>query len=151
MEPETFHQGLPDPQALPPSPQQFPGVDPTGIDEWINSVVNSSSQTVQALLFFVGGLLFGVLCRKYLKFAMWGLLMTFVIVKWFEYQGVLTVDWSGVYALFGMGPSFDINGTSVGVFEWIRGNVVVFSAGLIGFLLGYRPIRRSRFKVKLGD
>lgn len=110
------------------------------IDGIISSILESSSRTVQALLFFCAFILIGALCKKYLRFILWGFLVTLILVKWLEYQNALSLNWPVFYQLIGLPASGNINTLFIRIFEWIKNNPINFMAGFIGFLIGYRPM-----------
>jgi len=112
---------------------------PSDVDSFVKEVFDSPSKTVQAFLYFGAGLLLGVICKRYLKYILWGVVVAFIVVKWLEYRHAITVNWPGLYTTIGLGPTPDIHAMSIRMFEWIKVNWINAIAITVGFLLGFKP------------
>ena len=111
------------------------------IDEWMSNLFDSSSKTVQALMFFTAFYFLGLLCRRYLRFVLWSVIFSFIVIKFLEFNHVITVDWRSFLSMFGLQDGFEIeiNVLFGQIFSWIQNNIIKFAAGIFGFLFGYKP------------
>lgn len=98
----------------------------------------SSATWLRAGVWFSTGFAVGYLFRKYFTFLVCAVISAIIMVKWLEYQHVLTIEWTSFKAMIGVDAAADINQNISAVFDWIKANILMFIAVVGGFLLGYR-------------
>ena len=98
----------------------------------------SSSEAVQAALYFGIAFAAGFFFKKYFKFLFGCLIVALIFVKVLEYNNLLHMDWSGVKNFAGMTEGATINSMISHQLEWIKAHVLLFVSGVVGFLIGYR-------------
>jgi uncharacterized membrane protein (Fun14 family) len=106
------------------------------LGSWLESIGIPYTLPVQAALCFGTGFAIGFLFKKFFKTFFFGFILAILLIKFLEYQNVLIIDWQAVYSMFGIAPGADTQAVIQGLFGWIKENIVVFLATLIGFLLG---------------
>ena len=98
----------------------------------------TSAEAIQAAMYF--GIFFGIgfVLKKYFKFLFGALIVMVVMVKVMEYNQLITVNWTALQTLVGMGQTGDFNSLMNASISWIKQNILVFVASVIGFLIGYK-------------
>ncbi len=107
-------------------------------DKWAKELGDSSSTAIQAALYFVLGFTIGFLFRKYLKVVLTCILLSLILVKVLEYNGVLEIDWDAVKTLFGFSPAAEWGAILDFYLAWIKARIVLVISGLVGFFIGYK-------------
>jgi uncharacterized membrane protein (Fun14 family) len=108
------------------------------LKKWSHDIGGSSAEAVHAALYFVLAFGAGFLLKKYFKYLISGFFLAVIMIKLLEYNSLLTINWSSVKAFSGINSTADIN-TSANLFiAWIKSNIFLFAASVIGLLLGYR-------------
>ena len=98
----------------------------------------SSSEAVQAAVYFGGAFAIGFLFKKYFKFIFGCLLVSLLLMKALEYNALLSIDWEGIRIFMGFQPGFDFNVLVNNSLEWVRQHILLFVASIVGFLIGYK-------------
>ncbi len=112
--------------------------DKIKIKEWAESIGGTSSEAVQAAVYFGGGFAVGFLFKKYFKFVFFCILTAILIVLVLEYNKVLDIDWEALNALLGFEPTADFGVVINTLFDWVKTNFLIFISALVGFLIGYK-------------
>jgi len=60
------------------------------------------------------------------------------LIKFLEFQKIISIDWSALRTMTGISSANDINTLTNNGIVWIKKNIFLFGATLIGLLLGYR-------------
>ncbi len=113
------------------------------LNKWSNEVGGSSpvAEAIQAGIYFCISFGIGYILKKHFKTIVLSLLLSALIVKGMEYGKLLTIDWNAIKNMFGASSAdskdFMTPMVNHGI-EWIKKNVIVSIASLIGFLLGSR-------------
>ena len=108
------------------------------LDEWLAKIGISNTLPVQAALCFGAGFAIGFLFKKHFKFLVGTLIVSLLLIKVFEYNQVLSVDWPGMKTLFGFEHHASANAIINEIFDWIKDNMIIFISSITGFLLGNR-------------
>jgi len=98
----------------------------------------NSSEAVQAALYFGIAFAAGFFFKKYFKFLFACLVVSLVLIKAFEYNNLLAIDWAGFKNFVGMTKGMGINAFISAQLAWIKAHVLLFVAAVVGFLIGYR-------------
>lgn len=98
----------------------------------------SSSEAVQAALYFGIAFAAGFFFKKYFKFIFGCFIVALIFVKVLEYNNLLHMDWSGVKNFVGLTEGATVNSMISHQLEWIKAHVLLFVAAVVGFLIGYR-------------
>ena len=112
--------------------------DKINIKEWAESVGGSSAEAVKAAIYFGVGFAVGFLFKKYFKFVFFCLLVSIILVLILEYNKILDIDWEALNVFLGFDPSADAGIMLNSLFDWIKTNIVIFVASVVGFLIGYK-------------
>jgi uncharacterized membrane protein (Fun14 family) len=112
--------------------------DKVNIKEWAENIGGTSSEAVQAAIYFGGGFAIGFLFRKYFKFVFFSLLTAIILILLLEYNKVLDIDWEALNVLLGFEPSADLGIVLNTSFDWIKNNLIIFISSVVGFLIGYK-------------
>ena len=108
------------------------------IKEWTEDIGGSSSQAVQAAVYFGIGFAVGFLFKKYFKFVFFTVLISMLVVLFLEYNKVLLIDWKALNLLLGFDPTTDLGILLNTSFTWIKANLIIFISCTVGFLIGYK-------------
>ena len=108
------------------------------LKKWSHDIGGSSAEAVHAALYFVLAFGTGFLLKKYFKYLISGFILAVVMIKLLEYNALLSIDWAAIKALTGIKSTADLNTLANTFIVWIKGNIFLFGAGVIGVLLGYR-------------
>ena len=108
------------------------------IKQWAEDIGGSSSEAVQAAIYFGMGFAVGFLFKKYFKFVFFTLLSAVILILILQYNQVLTIDWTALNVLLGFEPSADIGIILNSTFDWIKQNLITFVSCAVGFLIGYK-------------
>lgn len=108
------------------------------IKQWAEDIGGSSSQAVQAAIYFGIGFAIGFLFKKYFKFVFFMLLTAILFVLFLEYNKVLEIDWQALNVLLGFEPSADVGVVLNTAFDWVKQNLIIFVSSTVGFLIGYK-------------
>ncbi len=112
--------------------------DKINFEEWTKSFGDTSSDAVQVAIYFVSSFAVGFLFKKYLKFVIGCLIVSFLIIKGLEYHRILDIDWQAFNTLFGFEPNATF-GVMIGTWmEWIKMHLLIVISSLVGFLIGYK-------------
>ena len=108
------------------------------IKGWAEDVGGTSSEAVQAGIYFGVGFAIGFLFKKYFKFLLACLFASVVLILVLEYNKVLEIDWQAFNVLVGFEPNADIGVILNSIFDWIKENLLVSVSSIVGFLIGYK-------------
>ncbi|MCF7799720.1 FUN14 domain-containing protein [Candidatus Babeliales bacterium] len=106
------------------------------IKSWADSVGGSSSDAVQAAIYFGAGFATGFFLKKYFKFIFFSLLITVFIILFLQYNKVLLIDWQSFNKFFGVDPKADFGMVLDSFFDWAKANLLIVISSLVGFLVG---------------
>lgn len=108
------------------------------LKKWAQDVGGSSSEAVQAAVYFGLSLAIGYLFKKYFKFVFVCLLVAAFTIKALEFGQFLVIDWVAIKTTLGLSTATDFNTVLNMWFAWIRKNLLLFIASVVGFLVGYK-------------
>ncbi len=108
------------------------------LKHWSKKIGGSSAQAVLAAFYFIIAFGVGYFFRRHLKFMLASLIVSIIMLKVLEHNGFVKVDWASIYIMLGMGPSGDFGLLITNSFIWVKNNVIVFVAAMVGFLLGVK-------------
>ncbi len=108
------------------------------LKKWSHDIGGSSAEAVHAAMYFVVAFGIGFLLKKYFKYLISGIVIAFIAIKFLEYNKILTIDWSAIKAMTGIGSTADLNTVANASVAWVKKNIFLFGASVIGLLLGYR-------------
>lgn len=108
------------------------------LKKWSQDIGGSSAEAIHAALYFVLAFGLGFLLKKYFKYLISGAIIAVVAIKLLEYNKILTIDWSAVKAMTGVSSTADLNTFTNALIAWVKANIFLFGASVIGVLLGYR-------------
>lgn len=112
--------------------------DKINIKEWAEKIGGTSSEAVQAAIYFGVGFAVGFLFKKYFKFLFFSLAIAVVLVLVLQYNKVLDIDWEALNILMGFEPTADVGTMMNSLFDLIKANLLVFVSSVVGFLIGYK-------------
>ena len=112
------------------------------LSKWSNEIGGSSTvaEAIQAGVYFCVSFGIGYVFKKHFKAIIVGLLLSAIIIKGMEYYKLLEIDWNAVKNLLGISADKKdfITPMVNNLIEWVKNNVIVAVASLVGFLLGCR-------------
>ncbi|MBD3231945.1 hypothetical protein GF322_04790 [Candidatus Dependentiae bacterium] len=108
------------------------------IKEWAESIGGTSSEAVQASIYFGVGFAIGFLFKKYFKFLISCLLISIFLILILEYNKILEIDWQAFNVWIGFEPTADLGVILNSIFDWIKDNLLVSVSSTVGFLIGYK-------------
>lgn len=88
--------------------------------------------------FFAGGILFGFLCKRYLKDVITWFLVGLVLVILLDYVGIVSIKWETIQSVFGVSPAATVDGWLQASLAWARCNVLLVVSFVIGFTIGLK-------------
>jgi uncharacterized membrane protein (Fun14 family) len=108
------------------------------LKKWSEDIGGSSSEAVEAAMYF--GLCFctGFLFKKYCKIVITCLVFSVILIKVMEYNHLIGIDWNAMSAMFGLESATDFNSLLNLFFDWIKNHLLLFIASSVGFLVGYK-------------
>ena len=108
------------------------------LKKWSHDIGGSSAEAIHAAMYFLLAFGTGFILKKYFRQLLTGLVIAIIIIKVLEYNGALTVNWGVIRSATGIGSAADLNAVSNIFIAWVKNNIFLFGAGIIGLLLGYR-------------
>jgi len=104
------------------------------LEQWFGE----SSDAIQVALCFVSFFAIGFLLKKYLRFILMCLIVSFLIIKGLEHYAVLDIDWEALNTLLGFEPTSTLSTVANKFVIWVKSNVVITISSTLGFLVGYK-------------
>lgn len=108
------------------------------LKKWSEDIGGSSSEAVEAAMYFGLSFCTGFLFKKYCKVVITCLVFSAILIKVMEYNHFVAIDWNAVSAMFGLETATDFNSLLNLFFDWIKNHLLLFIASTIGFLVGYK-------------
>jgi len=108
------------------------------LKKWSEQIGGSSSEAIEAAVYFCLSFGVGFLFKKYFKFLFFSLLCAVIMIKVLEYNHFLTIDWTAIKEFLGIGGTVDTNQLINRGFDWIKAHLLLFIAVTVGFLVGYK-------------
>jgi uncharacterized membrane protein (Fun14 family) len=110
------------------------------LNKWSSEVGGNShvADAIQAGVYFCISFGIGYVLKRHFKTIILSLLLSALIIKGLEYNKLLELDWNAIKAMAGTSADkqdFVTPLVNKGI-EWVKTNVIVSVASLIGFLLG---------------
>ncbi|MFA5075123.1 MAG: FUN14 domain-containing protein [Candidatus Babeliales bacterium] len=106
------------------------------IKSWADSIGGSSSDAIQAAIYFGVGFGVGFFLKKYFKFLFFSVLVSVFIVLFLQYNRVLVIDWQAFNNLLGVDPNADFGMLLDSFFDWAKANLLIVISSSVGFLVG---------------
>ncbi len=88
--------------------------------------------------FFASGILFGFLCKRYLKDVITWLLVCLVLVILLDYVGIVSIKWETIQGVLGVSPAATVDAWLQSGFAWVKCNVIFVISFVIGFTIGIK-------------
>lgn len=109
------------------------------LKKWSEEIGGSSSQAVQAAVYFGLSFAIGFLFKKYFKFMFMCMVVSVFIILTLHYNNLVIIETAKIKALLGLGDTGgDMSVTINRFFDWIRDNLLLFIASIVGFFVGYK-------------
>lgn len=108
------------------------------LKKWSQDIGGSSAEAIHAALYFVLAFAIGFSLKKYFKFVVSGLFIALILIKFLEYNKIISIDFSALKAFTGIGSTADLNTLANTFIAWVKNNIFLFGAAVVGVLLGYR-------------
>jgi hypothetical protein len=108
------------------------------LKKWSEQIGGSSSEAIEAAVYFCLSFGIGFLFKKYFKFLFFSLICAVIMIKVLEYNHFLTIDWTAIKDFLGIGGSVDANQLINRSFDWVKAHILLFIAVTVGFLVGYK-------------
>ena len=77
------------------------------LKKWSEQIGGSSSEAIEAAVYFCLSFGIGFLFKKYFKFLFFSLICAVIMIKVLEYNHFLTIDWTAIKDFLGIGGSVD--------------------------------------------
>jgi hypothetical protein len=108
------------------------------VKSFAQRIGGSSSEAIIATVYFALFFSIGILFKKYFKFLFGCLTISIILIKIMEYNGLLYINWETIKLSAGISSSQDFNALINEFLGWIKNNIFLFVASIIGFLIGYK-------------
>lgn len=112
------------------------------LQKWTNDVGGSptAAEAIRAGIYFCVSFGIGYTLKRHFRTIILSLLLSALIIKGMEYYKLIEIDWNAIKELLGISADKKdfITPLISGSIEWIKNNVIISVASLIGFLLGIR-------------
>ena len=108
------------------------------VKKFAEELGGSSTEAVQASIYFGTSFAIGFLFKKYFKFLFFVLFVSVTLILFLEYNSILDIDWAALNVFLGFEPNADVGTLIDFTFTWIKQNFIIFVSTLVGFLLGYK-------------
>ncbi len=114
--------------------------DKFNFDNFLGKFNVTTALVVETTLYFVGGILFGFLMKRYFKQVITALILFFLMLKGLEYIGVgsMVLDWDRIRVLTGIGPADTLDSLAKYYMAWAQAHVRQVISAVIGFLVGMK-------------
>jgi uncharacterized membrane protein (Fun14 family) len=106
------------------------------IQAWLAKMGIKQSLPIYAGICFGVGFAIGFLFKKYFKLLIFMAISSALLLKFFEYHHIISVDWVAFKAFLGFHPQSTARSIVNSSFEWVKDNVVICLSSLIGFIIG---------------
>lgn len=108
------------------------------LKEWTQKIGGNSAMALEAAVYFVGSFFFGLLFKKYFKYVLLSIVITGGILLFMQHTNMIVMNHENMRVFFGLDPQTDAN-TLINMFvEWVKNNVLLAVAVLVGFILGFK-------------
>ncbi|MBM3893151.1 hypothetical protein FJ365_01980 [Candidatus Dependentiae bacterium] len=108
------------------------------LKQWAEKIGGSSAEAIQAAVYF--GLCFaiGFLFKKHFKHIFMCLVFSAFVVLGLDYLGMIMIDWPAIKAALGISAGVDLNILVTRFFDWVKEQLLLFIASVVGFFVGYK-------------
>lgn len=110
-----------------------------GLENPCRSIGTDVTAVSQSIVLFGAGLLFGLVTRRYLKVLFFGVAVLIGGVKFLEFKGLLTVDWTSIYSALGITGDMAVDSLQalgLAYLDWIKANLVASFGLILGLYIG---------------
>lgn len=108
------------------------------LKKWSQDLGGSSAEAVHAAFYFLISFGTGFLLKKYCRHVISGLIIAIILIKFLEFNKVLVFDIAAFKTMTGVGSAADLNTVANNFVVWVKANIFLFGASIIGLLLGYK-------------
>jgi uncharacterized membrane protein (Fun14 family) len=109
-----------------------------GLTHWLESLGLNTLEVIHTTESFLGGLVVGIVLKKYFKILLWGALITGLVIAFLQYHQAITINWPLVNTTLGLSPATDISALAAIAVTFIKNNVALSAAGAIGLIMGLK-------------
>ena len=110
-----------------------------GLENPCKSIGTDIAAVSQCIVLFGAGLVFGLVTRRYLKIIFFAAAVLIGGVKFLEFKGLLTVDWTSIYSFFGITSDMAVDSfqaLGLAYLDWIKANLVAAFGLVLGLYIG---------------
>lgn len=108
------------------------------VDKIVASLDLTQEKVLKIGIFAVVGFFLGFFLRKYGRSLFIALAGFVVLLIAFEYLQVISINWQVARTLVGLTPTDTIETVFQALLAWARSQVLPVSAGILGFIAGYK-------------
>lgn len=105
---------------------------------WTQKVGGDSALALEAAIYFVGSFFFGFLFKKYFSYVLLSIVITVGILLFMQHNQMISINHETMRSFFGLNPHTDVSSLIGMLIEWIKNNVLLSVAVLVGFVLGFK-------------
>lgn len=129
-----------------PAPPKAPGlvgniqkkVSGFNLEKWTEDIAGSSAHLLRAAMAFGAGFAVGFLFKKYFKTALIALITAVILIKFLEYNEILSIQWPMLKQAVGVETKADFQHIITGLVAWGKAHIVMCIAAVGGCVIGYR-------------
>lgn len=110
-----------------------------GLENPCKSIGTSVADVSQSIVLFGAGLIVGLVTRRYLKFIFFAAAVLVGGVKFLEFKGLLTVDWTSIYSFLGITSDMAVDSLQalgLAYLDWIKTHLVAAFGLILGLYIG---------------
>lgn len=110
-----------------------------GLEGPCKSVGTNIVDVANAIVLFGTGLIVGLLTRRYLKVIFFAAAVLVGGVKFLEFKGLLTVDWTSIYSFMGIQGNMAVDSfqaLGLGYLDWMKNHLVAAAGLILGLYIG---------------
>jgi uncharacterized membrane protein (Fun14 family) len=109
-----------------------------GIDQSLLGMGILPMDIAQGFVSLISGIVFGMLTKRYFKMLFWITCCTAGIIFFLEHKAILNINWSALNQFLGLAETTNFDNMLNLFFEWLKLNVFISVASIIGFLIGLK-------------
>ena len=110
----------------------------TSFFDWLNSQNLNSKKIIEIFAFLGVGFIVGYFLKKYFKYVLLSLVVIIVAAFILDYSSIIHIDWVRIREILGIAPTDTIDSIFNVAIDWVKANIFVTVAAIVGFLLGYK-------------
>ncbi len=109
-----------------------------GLDQQLLGMGVTSLNLAEGIFSLCGGMLCGVLAKRYFRLFFWIVLCSAGLIFFLEHKAILNINWTALNIFLGLSETATFDSLLTMSVEWLKQNVLVSFFSTLGFLIGLK-------------